>query len=369
MTATSRDIGQINKKAQAGIAELLVQAARDSGRGPFALALDYLRLRRWPGRLRFYEYFLYELFDRARWSDAERAQFLSAHIHWPIVNQCNDQTWWAVTEDKWLSSVVLRHTGVPVPENVAVFDPGPRAYPDVPKLRNGADLRGFFGAGPSFPLFAKPMTGMWSAGAIRIAGADAEHVQIDGQDTVTHAQLAETVFGGQPYLIQTCLKPHGFFDGITGATATVRCLNLIGEDGLSVPYTVLKLPMGKNVADNFWRPGNLVCDLDPETGEVRRIVAKQAGRRRELAALPGSGRPLIGERLPFWDALRAVNEKVALLHGVNRYGSTDIALTETGPVVVEVNNGCAFELIQIATGRGLLTEEMAAFFRRCGVDL
>ena len=44
-------------------------------------------------------------------------------------------------------------------------------------------------------------------------------------------------------------------------------------------------------------------------------------------------------------------------------------MTENGPVVIEVNNGCAFELIQMATGEGLLTGEMTQFFQDCGAKL
>ena len=43
-----------------------------------------------------------------------------------------------------------------------------------------------------------------------------------------------------------------------------------------------------------------------------------------------------------------------------------MALTEDGPVVVEVNNGCAFELVQIATGKGFLTDEILNFFEESG---
>tara|TARA_B110000908_G_C10187114_1_gene418529 strand:- start:179 stop:574 length:396 start_codon:yes stop_codon:yes gene_type:complete len=131
----------------------------------------------------------------------------------------------------------------------------------------------------------------------------------------------------------------------------------------------MKLPQQGNVADNFWRSGNVLCDLDIDTGEIRNIVTAQDGKRITHDALPDSARQLIGEKLPHWGALKELNEKVALLHSANRYGSTDIALTQDGPVVVEVNNGCAFELIQIAKGEGLLTTQMSDFFRDCGAKI
>lgn len=369
MTAEAKDIGIIGTKQQVEIAPALVKAARRSGKNPVSIWFDYRKLKRGQGKLQFYEYMLYELYDRDRWSDEERNQFVSAHIHWPIVNACNDTSWWAVTEDKWLSSSFLSQHDLPVPEIAAVFDQGPRSFPDVPKLETAEDLKSFFDAGPAFPLFAKPMRGMWSAGAFRINGCTDTHILIEGQDPVTFADLAENIFSDQSYLIQECLTPHSFFDGITDAIGTVRLLNLIGKDGLNVPFTALKLPMQSNVADNFWRPGNLLCQLDPETGTILTIVDTQDGTRVEYDSLPNSARKLIGEQLPMWSELKALNEKIALLHGANKYGSTDIALTEDGPVVVEVNNGCAFELMQMATGKGLLSDEMLAFFRGCGAKI
>ena len=73
--------------------------------------------------------------------------------------------------------------------------------------------------------------------------------------------------------------------------------------------------------------------------------------------------------MPHWDSLRKLNAEVALLHAENHFGSTDIAITKDGPVVVEVNNGCAFELMQIGTGRGFLDEQMLAFFRKHGAKI
>ena len=57
--------------------------------------------------------FLYELYSKELWSETEREEFVSAHIHWPLVNAFNNQTWWAVTEDKWLSDRFLKQNGIP----------------------------------------------------------------------------------------------------------------------------------------------------------------------------------------------------------------------------------------------------------------
>jgi hypothetical protein len=367
MSVFADDVEQIKSKQDFNVRDQLIRVSRASGRNPLGMVLDHLRLRRGQGKLQFYEYFLYGLEDKDRWSEEERNRFLSAHIHWPIANKCNDQTWWAVTEDKWLSSIFLAHHGFPVPENLAVYDRGSRLYSGLPKLSSAEELKDFFARFSDYPIFAKPINGMWSAGAVRISGCSKTHVQVDGRDPVTFEQLFNDVFGDTVYLFQSCLEPHRFFDGITNSVATIRSLNLITEDGLTVPHTVLKLPRGDNVADNFWRAGNLLCNLDSESGKICSIVQNVDGRRVELDALPDSERTFVGEYLPDWESLCSLNERVALAHGVNRFGSTDIALTKNGPVVVEVNNGCAFELVQMATGKGFLTDPMLEFFNDNGI--
>ncbi|MCL3882871.1 sugar-transfer associated ATP-grasp domain-containing protein [Marivita sp. GX14005] len=369
MSVYVEDIALIEGKAGGNIAGRLAAAAKASGRSPLSIAFDFFKLRKTRGRLRFYEYLMYGLYDRDRFSDDDRSRFISAHVHWPTIAPCNDPQWWSVTEDKWLSSSILAAHGIAQPRNAAVYDAGPRLYPDVPKLHDAAALRDFLTRCDAFPLFAKNLNGMWSAGAVRLSGCTDTHVLIDGRAPVTFDELASDIFSDRSYLIQHCVRPHRFFDGITDSVATVRCLNLIGDEGLQTPFTLLKLPMAGNIADNFWRKGNLLCLLDPESGKVLRIVANHDGDLTELDGLPGSDRKLLGETLPHWEALRAMNETVALIHGANRFGSTDIALTDDGPVIVEVNNGCAFELIQMATGEGFLTDEILAFFRSCGVAL
>lgn len=77
----------------------------------------------------------------------------------------------------------------------------------------------------------------------------------------------------------------------------------------------------------------------------------------------------MGKKLPYWDALREMNERAARIYAPIRYQSTDIAITQDGPVIVELNYGGGFGLPQNASGRGLLTPQMRSFFEECGVSL
>ena len=46
----------------------------------------------------------------------------------------------------------------------------------------------------------------------------------------------------------------------------------------------------------------------------------------------------------------------------------DIAILEEGPSVIEVNSGGAFNIVQLAGGRGFLADEVLELFRTCGYE-
>jgi hypothetical protein len=141
---------------------------------------------------------------------------------------------------------------------------------------------------------------------------------------------------------------------------------MVGETKLRTPFALIKIPGPSSIADNYWRPGNIIADIDLETGEIRRAVTGKGIDLKELQVHPATSEPIVGKVLPFWKELRAVNEVCARLYAPVRFNSLDIALTANGPVVVEVNNGGGFDLPQLASGQGFLTPENHEFFASCG---
>lgn len=364
-SAVKRDLAQI-KAPVAPDAELIAKAAKETGLNPFKVGWDYRKLKKGVGRLRFDEYYMYGLHDPSKWAEGERERFLSAYIHWNIFDEISTRNWWAVTEDKWVSGTLLEAAGLPVPETVGVISTAPRVFPGTQKLTSAQEVQKFVSGSKDLPLFAKLSNSMWSAGSFVISGGDKTHIHIHGEEPMSYDRFMSEFVGEAGYVLQKTVQPHKFFDGITTATPTIRVINLINASGIMNPFAVLKLPMGDNIADNFWRSGNLVCALDLNTGAVQSIVSKDDGKLTRHDSLPGSDRTLIGETVPFWTEARALNETVAMMHADIPFGSTDIAITDSGPLVIEVNCGSAFELPQIATGKGFLTDEVQSFFRGLG---
>ncbi len=365
--ALQKDLNQIEKARELPSSSDIAEVSKASGISPFKLMGDFRKLKRAPGKLEFGEYLKYQLYDRERYSDEERKRFISAYQHWDWFADTTELDWWTITEDKWVSSTLLKGAGLPTPKTAAVVDTTTREYPDTQVLRNADDVAKFLSVKKNLPIFAKSQSSMWSAGAFVIEKADKAGVTVKGEAKLGYKEFFDSYIGETPFIFQEQVQPHKFFDGVTEAIATIRTFNLIKKDGsLFNPFAVLKLPLGPSIADNFWRDENLVCAVDVETGKILTLVGSEKMNYVQHEALPGSKRKMIGETIPMWKEIQKLNQTVAMMHHDVKYGSTDIGLSKDGPIVIEVNCGSAFELAQIATGKGFLTDEVISFFKEYG---
>jgi hypothetical protein len=346
--------------------DYLRHAAKKSGRKPMDLVREYFRLSRGKGKLTLPEYVQYGVYDMTRHRPEDQARFITNTLHWPITHSCCDMTWQATTEDKWLCSHILARSGIAIPETLAVIDKTERNYPGTHKISTARQLRDFATSRDILPFFAKENRGICSFGAFLIAGADDKAINLQGQGPIAYDTVMDKFVGATPYLLQRLVRNHSFFDRFTESLATVRVCILVTKSGVKIPFAVLKLPSRGNVADSFWRPGNLACKLDPATGQVLTMRSKNPLETVDHAVHPETGAMLIGEVLPMWDRVLEMANRCALVFHSVRYQSMDIAVTEAGPVLIEVNTGGGFDLPQLATGEGFLTDEVRDFFRECG---
>ena len=75
---------------------------------------------------------------------------------------------------------------------------------------------------------------------------------------------------------------------------------------------------------------------------------------------------MIGFGIPDWPRLCDLAREAASVFPGIRTQSWDIALTDQGPLGLEVNFGGDLNLAQLAEGQGVLDEEYRAHLRQCG---
>lgn len=355
------------KETEAQIDDLMAIAARESGRPVADLRQEFADLRDGPGRVTADEYVKFALYDSTRYSPADKRAFLSDQLHWPIVRACCDSNWTATTEDKWLAGRILAMAGLPSPPTIAVCDDSQRLYPGTRTIRTEEQFLRFLAERPGEPFFAKPVVSYASKGILRCEG------HVGGMMTITHrgelpaTEVYRKDLGRRPYILQTIQKNHSFFNGLCRNLATVRTGAVVYDNEVRLAFSFLKMPGLETIEDRFHVPGNIACELNPVTGEILSIACRTAHGCTRHTLHPEHGVPMIGLRLPYWQEVLNAVGTTARLFAPLRYQTMDIAITDNGPVVIEVNIGGGFAGPQMALGRGIMSTPLGSFLTACGI--
>ncbi|MGC9271633.1 sugar-transfer associated ATP-grasp domain-containing protein [Acidiphilium sp.] len=327
------------------------------------------RLNRGPGGLSPAEYFCHRLWD-PRFGRGDLQRFVGLSGQGRIHAACCDIAWKAIADDKIVSTAMLEAADVQaLPENLAIVHPH-RWLDGVYAIRSSEDLRQLLRSPVSYPLVAKPIDGVFSVGVINAVSVDpaADMMQSVNGATSAVSEVAERIMahpGG--YLIQRALQPDISIASMSGGRlCSVRVLVLLTGAGPVIHRAALKIPLSGNVADNYWRPGNRLGAIELASGQVIRVVTGTTQSLRRDPVHPETGARIEGVTIPEWSRLCDLVSRVAPLFPGIRTQSWDVALTDRGPVLLEINWGGDLHLHQFAHGEGILDPIFCDHLRECG---
>lgn len=357
MAASKATIDVKKHDPEFDLAKSLSGVAKATGKSPLAQVSEIAKLTFGSGKLSTEEYFYFHLYDDSRFSLDDKKKFLGKKVQDQILRRCNPVEWWSIPHDKLVLYGLLAGLTYAVPTTQALYHPF-RRFGEVPSLRAPADLAAFLRQDMRYPFFGKPIQGIHSVGVSSanayemdgdvIVMTDGERVTVD--DYV--AEVGQFFQGG--YIFQDRLVPHPALIELCGdRIATIRLILLLTEEGPVLTHALWKVPAGDNIADNFWRDGNLLAALDIESGQVLRVVQGFGIDERQIEDHPDTGRRMVGFTLPDWERVKGLCLACAAAIPGLKMQAWDIAIGPQGPVMVEVNIGGDFNLPQIATGAGL----------------
>ena len=338
------------------MAEELRSAVGESGRGQMSLLTDIWRMARGGGRLTPQEYMYYRLWDPAL-STEEKRQFVGKRTQTALHRACNPPTWYTLAHDKLIFQAAASGLGLPVPKLRAIFHPS-RTAGGLVQARDGEGLKDLLQNGLSGPIFAKPIDGMYSLGTLAIERSDDGHGFVVNGAAARLDELVDYLSfrREQGYLFQDRVSPHPRVRAMIGdRLPTMRVLVLVDRQGRGEAVSaVVKVPAGGQTADNYWRPENLLGALELETGTITRAINGWGCKLSTVETHPDTDVRLAGATLPQFDeAMALVGRAAAAFPGI-RTQSWDIALSDQGPIAMELNFGGDLNLHQLAHGRGVM---------------
>jgi hypothetical protein len=375
MASTDRDSPattlEIAQPEQSNVlSAMLKRVAASSGRPISAMLGDFIKTSIGPGKLNFDEFVGLGLYDPARNPGADIRGFAGLAAMQRIWAQANFRTEFeGLVGNKIAMAALLEAYGFPVIP-IAALAATAVGHKSARILHSKEAIRAFLSDGAHYPLFGKPVTGWQSLGALSIDGYDpAQNTLIlhDGKRSPLDSIVDDiTTHYADGYLFQPRLPPHASTRAICGdRLATVRVLTAYTDNGPKILRACEKLPAGENAADNFWHSGNLLVQLNLETGMRQRAISGKGFDMREHSHHPDSNAAITGTFVPNWSQLcEVVLEATRFVKDTALIG-WDIAPVDSGVVIVEANATPDLMLPQLADCRGIIDAEFREFLVGC----
>jgi hypothetical protein len=327
-----------------------------------------VRLAKRPNRISPDEYFALRLFDDSRLSWADKSTFLGRRAK-PHIYRFNDPGWRALAEDKLVCLAQLSAFGLPVSEVSAVYDTD-RRFPGAAALRSPGELGEFLRSAP-YPMFAKPNMGTLGRGAVALTSFESVSDELclaSGERVAVSVFVDRLSKQDDSTVFQELVRPHPATRRVCGdRLSTVRVLVLLGADGPILHRAVWRVPVGQNMVDNFSHGhlGNLLGAVNVSDGAVVRVIGGTGLGMREMERHPDTGCGFAGLVLPDWHAVAETCRRASAVMSGMRIQNWDVALSDRGPLLMEVNFRGDLDLTQLAGGIGVADADWHRFMDAC----
>jgi hypothetical protein len=124
------------------------------------------------------------------------------------------------------------------------------------------------------------------------------------------------------------------------------------------------------MTDNFagGKSGNLLGRVEPETGRVEAVYSGTGVDQVRVERHPDTNAQLVGLTLPDWAEALALTDRASRLFSQMPLQSWDLALTDRGPVMIEINDVSSQDVLQLCGPPGMLDRNLCAFLRERGFE-
>lgn len=195
-------------------------------------------------------------------------------------------------------------------------------------------------------LFFKPNFGLGGQG---IMVFNKKEKFMDDQGESLNANLIhERLKSGGDYILQEGLIQHEELNNIyPNAVNTFRIITKIKNGEAEILYAMLRMGQGGSQLDNGSKEG-LVCKVNIDTGQFDDKGHSTFGRVVEMH--PDTKFVFRGYCFPYWDEIKKEMLISTKKMDSIQYIGWDVAYTQDGPVIIEMNSGPGLEYLQDCHG-------------------
>lgn len=324
------------RKCLAFIYHLILWTAEYPSKRKLHIMFDYLKLHRRKG-LNMNEYYQFEMESR---SEKFRQDFLGENEQRLYLDWLNPVKYYVLARNKFMAHKMLENTGIRKSPLYCYYQPTGRL--ESTEIAN--DL-----AGVCRILQSKQVTecvikttesshgdNVWVIRNITFSDDDAVLERFDGQQL----KLSE-VLGSEPLLFEGLIRQTQQFAAFNPSSVnTVRFMTALYPDGTArVIATFIKIGRAGKCVDNAGGGGNVDVCVDTETGTIQYAIQYDGWRHiSDIDCHPDSGAQLNGVVIDNWQQIKDEVLRFQQAFPYCKAAGWDIAITDDGPVVIEVND-------------------------------
>ncbi|HRP07805.1 MAG TPA: sugar-transfer associated ATP-grasp domain-containing protein [Gemmatimonadales bacterium] len=241
---------------------------------------------------------------------------------------------------------------------------------DARLLTTPEEIRSLLSDAPSNGVVFKPLFGDCGDSVLVFRAADAAQlIAFDGTVWPIERLLLVLETEAELWKVEARIPQHPVLASVAGETlGTLRMLAFTMLDGSThLAPTTWKIATDDSGLDHFMHGAmRYAAPVHPDTGVVgpaRRWASLQA-----VDTHPVTGAGITGLVIPWWEEAKEMVKAAAACFPMVWAPAFDVAISEEGPVIIELNLGWAEPLTQAPGPRGLVSGRFREFLeeRGCG---
>lgn len=318
----------------------LLLLARRCAKGPVQrlhVMRDYCKLYRQKG-LTMEEYDEFEFEKR---SESFRNDFLGKHEQRHYLRLLNPEKYYILMRNKYLTHKILENTGVRKAPLYAYYQPEGGVSPNDEIANDAAGLVRILREKGVTECVMKATENSHGEGVrlcrqLQYQDNDILFEEGDGKTT-----RLSSLLGRQPLIFEGVVRQTAQFAAFNPSSVnTVRFMTALYPDNHSEVFaTFIKIGRAGSIVDNAGDGGNVDVAVNTDTGVLQYAIQYDGWRKvTDIDVHPDTHAPLNGVAIEHWDAIKAEVCRFQQALPYCRVAGWDIAITDEGPLVIEVND-------------------------------
>ena len=159
-----------------------------------------------------------------------------------------------------------------------------------------------------------------------------------------HRRLYQMIMAGKQYLVEECIQQDTKMSSLCASSVnTIRIVTLVKDGQIHIMYALIRIGDGKRFVDNISSDG-MYCPVDGNGVLCKPAFCDATGEYYEVH--PYTGAKLLGFQIPCFHKALEMVKRAALEIKEVRYVGWDVAISESGPVLVEGNTIPGYDMCQ-----------------------